>query len=209
MYKKTISLLMIALLIISLSSCSDLGIGDALALDEDLHIRFKYLEDNRIEYQETIYYLSPMSFLWGEEEILDTLGDYKYIGWTGARFFYKSHIFGDSMEAPTFLYSTNTRETYLKEDYDYQTDDFLVNGTDAIIRFCDDLLETDYENSAIYSQKSTEVIISSVNHPTLKAQLFIVIDDEEWYAVSRSLTAFKLSEHFIDILINNEIIPNP
>ena len=107
MYKKTIMIFLIVIMI-TLCGCSSLGIKQALDLDEDLHIKFNYLENENIEFQGNEYYHSPMSFLWNGKETRTNL---KYLGWVGERFFYHSNVLGNSTEPPVFLYVIDKETT--------------------------------------------------------------------------------------------------
>ena len=215
MYKRGILTLIIVLSMLFLSSCNfayiwesisnPLGIGDALALDEDLHTPINHLGDDRYEIQGSIYYLPPLSFLCGSKGAIEASGNYEYIGWTGDRILY-SEFYGDSRESPVFIYVPNTKHTFLREDYDYQTDNFQVADTDEVICFSNDLLNTDYENTNLFNRTHTTILISSVSHPTLTVTLYIVVDGDEWYAITNDMKPFLLSEHFTNILIDNQIV---
>ena len=208
MRKNIITLLIVVLLLFSLSGCEDLGIGEALALKEKDRLEVNVLEDDEslIEYQGNVYYLSPMPFLWGSRETLDVTGDYEYLGWVGGRFLYHSYVYGDTRENPTFLYSTRTETIHLREDYDYRSDSFLIEGTESIIRFSDDLLDTGRDYMELFNSGSIEIVISSVTHPALKAKLFVLKDGATWYGVSRDMKPFRLSDNFVNILADNKII---
>jgi len=209
MYKKIFTVLIIVVLIVSVSGC---GIRDALELDEDLHIELNWVDDDRIEYQGNIYYHSPIDFLRGEKWDIEATGEYEYLGWSGSRWFYSSHIFGNTKENPVFLYSTNTTQTLFREDYDYRIDTFLIDGTDDTFRICDDLLDLDPEEPVIapYSEKinKAEITITSTTYPTLKANwTAYYIDDYGWFVYTNSgWDVFRLSEHFINILTENGIL---
>ncbi|MBR3917738.1 MAG: hypothetical protein IKJ59_03260 [Clostridia bacterium] len=201
MYKKTIMIFLIVIMI-TLCGCSSLGIKQALDLDEDLHIKFNYLENENIEFQGNEYYLSPMSFLWNGKETRTNL---KYLGWVGERFFYHSNVLGNSTEPPVFLYVIETAETYFIKDYNYIDDEFLIEGTDDVICFGDDLLEIDC-GIGIAPSPNVDIIISSVKYPELKAELSVFFSGVSWYAKSSGLQTFKLSDHFVSVLNENSLL---
>lgn len=205
MCKRILAVLLVALLATSLSGC---GIPQALALDEDEHIDFAYFEDDitRFEYDGNVYYKPPVPFL--DQFIVNEEAGYAYLGWVGSRFWYSSFVYSNSIEEPVFLYKTETRTTYLREDYDYRTDTFLVEGTGEVICFGEALLETDRKQTSCVNYNTQEVVLSSVKYPLLKAMWYVYIEDNEWYAVSfEYMTPFKLSEDFIDILIDHDLVP--
>lgn len=206
MYKNVISILMVVLTTF-LCGCNDLGISDAIALDENEHISFEHLGNDRIEFQGNIYYLSPINFLWGNEGFLKNEGNCKYIGWSGARFGYKSFVFGDSADNPTFLYFTNTSSTYLIESFDYKNETFNIEETKESFVFCDNLLPCD-EKAAIFGVTCSTIIISSSVCPPLKMRLSIFNEGDQWYAASSNMVKFRLTEHFVNILDENNLLNN-
>lgn len=109
--RKKVLLSILVVFIFTFCACGEsptFGLSDNLALDEELYIKFNHIDDERIELLSNIFYLSNVSFLWGEEGDLKVAGGYEYLGWIGSRFWRKSHMFADSKENPTFMYSTNT-----------------------------------------------------------------------------------------------------
>lgn len=205
MYKKIVLVLLIVFMLV-LCGCSDLGVGDAIALDEDMHIEFNHIDDVHIEFRGNIYYLSHIKFLWGEKWNLEADEEYEYLGWTGSRFWYKSHIFAESKENSTFLYSTNTESTYLKEDFDYKTESFSINGTDIVFVFNDDLLECEGEQAEIFGKFTSDIVISSISCPKLRARLSFFDENNEWYAASNNMIKFKLSDHLVELLEQNNLL---
>ena len=202
---KILALFMIALLCASLSACNMLGIEEALALDEKKHIPILHVDEDRYLIQDHTYYLPTVEFLQGSGGQIEASGKYEYIGWTGDRFVY-SEFYGDSAESPVFVYVPNSGHTFLREDYDYTTDTFLVEGTEITLCFADDLLDTEYANTNLFNRKTIDISISSVTHPTLTAPLYLVKDGVLWYGINHHNKVFVLSKRLIDLLIENEII---
>lgn len=210
MYKRITFALFCVFCLICFSGCNDLGISDALSLDDDKHIKLNFIDDDSydsFEYKGTVYNLSEIDFLRAGEGELFASDKYEYLGWTGSRFWYRSHIFADSLDNPTFIYSTNSRDTYFREDYNYLTDTFIIEGTDDTIRLCDDLLDVDSDKHS-FGKSTNEIVISSVNHPTLTAKFDIMICDGSLYACAQTNTvvAFRISENFTNVLIDNHIV---
>ena len=205
MYNTIIKFLAAVFSIIELLGINTYGVADALALDSEMHIVVDYLDNGGIEYQGTTYYLPQVSFLKASGGELEASGEYEYIGWSGDRIFHFEY-YGDSAQTPTFIYNPDLHETYLREDYDYRTDIFVVEETDIVISFDDDLLDTDYADTNLFGRERTFVSISSVSCPPLKATLSIINDGGVWYAVSNDKIAFELSERLVDVLLEKEII---
>ena len=211
MCKKLLVLFIVALLIFTMVSCNDLGISEALALDEKEHLVLDSGETNGVEYvvyNGCTYRASALDFLRDGNRHPQAKGDYEYvyIGWTGSRFGYSSFIYGDFINNPTFLYSSRTEKIYLREDYDYRNDNFLIEGIEETLNFRDDILDTDYSNTNLFNRKAKEIVLSSVIHPSLWVKLFIVKEGENWYAITGSMVPFELSDRAVNILINNKII---
>lgn len=212
MCKKLLVLVIILLLIFSLVGCNDLGLGNALALDEKEHLFLNCVNTNGIEYatyQNNTYYSSNLGFLFDGNWTPQAKGDYEYvyIGWTGSRFGYHSLIYGNSLNTPIFLYSSRTGKIYLREDYDYRSDVFLIEKTEETLNFRDDILDTDYCNTNLFNRESKEIILSSVTHPSLWVKLFVVKDEDKWYAITSTMLPFELSNRTVTVLLNNNIIP--
>lgn len=209
MYKKILVVLLCVLICFPLSGCGSwFGIKYSLALDEDLHTPINDLGNGQYEIKGQIYYLPPIEFLNETKRTIEASGKYEYIGWTGDRILY-SEFYGDSRESPVFVYVPNTNHTLLRTDYDYKADTYLIEGTTALISLGEDLLDTGYTNTELFNRKCTEIIVSSETHPTLTARLHIVLDNGAWYAISNTHVGYKLSEHFVNVLVENEIISAP
>ncbi len=206
MYKKYFAVLMIVLFCFLLSGCGSwLGVKHSLSLDEDLHTPINKLENGQYEIKGKIYYLPSIEFLGSSGFDITDPEKYEYIGWTGDRILY-SELYGDSRESPVFVYATNADHTLLRKDYDYNKDTFWVEGTKACVSLGEDLLDTGYTNTELFNRNSTAITVSSVTHPTLKARLYIVFDNGDWYAISNTHVGYKLSEHFVSVLVENKII---
>ena len=206
MFKKTIALLFAFIHIFLVSGCNELGVSDALNLDESEYIQLKSIDYEHFEYNGNVYYLSPMDFLRNETGNFSFSDKCKYLGWTGDRLAY-NYLYVDSFDNPTFIYFTVSNNIYFKEDYDYQTDTFLIDGTNDTIRFCDDLLAIDYDISP-FGLSTKPLVISSVECPALTETLDVLIFDGALYVCTQTNTtvAFEISEKFTNILLDNKIV---
>ena len=214
-HKITALILTVLILALSLSACSKertndflneitLGLWERILLDEEVHNIIKYNEDDTIEYQGNTYYRAPMMFLDDTSTTIQKRG-YEYIGWCGPRFFYIDTFYGDSKDAPNILYNTRLRYTYFREDYNYKTDIFKLEGTEDIIRFDEDLIES--SRTASITVRKEYIRLLSSTHPSLYFGLGIVLDNGVWYAEANDLSlTFVLSENFVEILVKNQII---
>lgn len=215
-HKITALILTVLILTLSLSACSKertndfldeitLGVWSRILLDEELHNIVKYNEDDTIEYQGNTYYRAPMMFINDYSNTVEKERGYEYIGWNGPRFFYIDVYYGDSKDAPSILYNTRLRDTYFREDYNYKTDIFKIEGTEDVICFGEDLIES--SRTASITARKEYIRLFSSTHPSLYFGLGIVLDNGVWYAEANDLSlTFVLSENFIEILVRNQII---
>ena len=183
---------------LSLCSCSGYGIEQARELDENKHIVFTYLDDS-IEYNGEIYYKSPVNY-----DLAGSDSDYEYLGWVGMRWFKHSHVYCDSPDNPTFLYTD--QYTYFIESFDYTTEVFKIEGTDETLVFCDDLIQCD-EMASMFGRIENEIIISSATCPKLRMSLHTYVDDDgEFYIGSNNNVKFKMSDRLYKILSENGML---
>ena len=212
----TISIILVFTL--SLSGCSNdqansflseitLGLWDRILLDEKTHNVVEYVDLNTAKYQGNTYYLAPMIFIQDSSTTVQEDRGYEYIGWSGPRFFYIDNFYGDSKDSPSILYNTRLRYTYFRQDYDYKTDKFNLEGTDDYVCFSDDLIElsTIPSDDGAYTSK-LYVDLTSSTHSSLDIHLGIFEENGIWYAYSMDFVYFELSENFVEILIKNQII---
>ncbi len=213
--KVTVTVLIVLILILSLSACSKeetnsflnevtLGVWDRLLLDEETHNIVEYVDNDMIKYQGNTYYLAPMIFIQDSYTAVQEDRGYEYIGWCGPRFFYIDTYYGDSKDSPNILYEARLEYTYFREDYDYKTDTFKIEGTEDVLCLSEDLIETSYKPSNLWAQ--TYISLSSSTHPSLNINLGIFENDGTWYAYSMDRVYFELSENLVEILIKNQII---
>ncbi len=212
--KTTVLFLVILILMLSLSACTredvdvfldeiTLGVWSRILLDEELHNIVKRNEDDTIEYKGNTYYRAPMRFINDSSYTVEEERGYECIGWNGPRFFYIDAYYGDTKDAPNILYSTTRYYTYFREDYNYKTDIFKIEGTEDVICFGEDLMETSRKPEKKWGE---EIRLVSSTHPSLDIYLDIIIENGIWYAQSSDLVYFEVSENFVEILVKNQII---
>ena len=217
--KVTATILTILILTLSLSACSKeatnsflnevtLGVWDRILLDEKTHNVVEYVDLNTAKYQGNTYYLAPMIFIQDSSTTVQEDRGYEYIGWSGPRFFYIDTFYGDSKDSPSILYNIRLSYTYFRQDYDYKTDRFKIEGTEDYICFSENLIaHSDIQSTDGFYYTSKEyVVLSSSTHPSLDIRLGIFEDEGIWYAYSMDFVYFELSENFVEILIKNQII---
>lgn len=216
--KITAVILIVMILALSLSACSKeetnsslneatLGLWDRILLDEKTHNVVECVDIDTVKYQGNTYYLAPMTFIQDSETTVQEDRGYEYIGWSGPRFFYIDTFYGDSKDSPSILYNTRLSYTYFRQDYNYKTDTFKIEGTEDHICFSENIIElSDHPSTDGAYPSNTAVVLSSSTHPSLDIRLGVFEDQGIWYACSMDLVYFELSENFVEILIKNRII---
>ena len=210
-HKITALILTVLILTLSLSACSKertndflneitLGLWERILLEEKTHNIVKYGENDTLQYQGNTYYRAPIIFI---NDSSNRRG-YEYIGWNGPRFSYNDTFYGDSKDAPNILYNSRLPITYFREDYNYKTDLFKLEGTEDVICFGEDLMETSRKPENEYGGE--DIFLVSSTHPSLDIHFDIIIENGIWYAQSDDFVYFEVSENFAEILIKNQII---
>jgi hypothetical protein len=94
-------------------------------------------------------------------------------------------------------------DLYLRSDYKYEADTFILEGTDYSFVFSDMLCRSSdfpYNPFTIYSNQ-TDITLYSKQYPRLKIQLHLFYVDNTWYAGGESKDAlFEVSNELLDIL---------
>ena len=211
MVKRIISLLLIFALALSLTSCSfaselidarrmywhymteyweQKGKVDIVLIDEneDEYLNY-YAEYNEKRYNldhydlfEPMYDTSlPMDQCAAEGDVL--------IGWNWPYFgfWFLDVYYSNTSDDPMFIYAPRLQELYVREDYSYETDTFVVDGTDQSFVFSDMLTPVDdakheYLHHYVLSRDCIELPLYSETCSRLRIALELVCVDNEWYA---------------------------
>jgi hypothetical protein len=196
-----------------LTSCGPLyGVKEALALDEDLHNIIKagensYGENYYIIYQDTKYYCDEMylfSLHGGSGSYVE--GDV-WLSWNGPRFFYKNFYYSDTAENPVFIYEIRCDDIFFREDYDYKSDTFVIEGTDKKFVFSDAITEQEVEYDLFktyYEQK--DFVIYSEKYPRIRTELTLFFESGEWCVIGTGYFGFAITDEFAEILTEEGII---
>ena len=211
MAKRIISLLLIFALALSLTSCSFVselidarrtywhymteywkqkGKVDIVWTDEneDEYLNY-YAEYNEKRYNldhydlfEPVYDTSlPMDQCAAEGDVL--------IGWNWPYFgfWFLDQYYSNTSDDPMFIYAPRLRELYIHEDYNYETDTFVIEGTDQSFVFSDMLTPVDdakreYLHPYVLSRDCIELPIYSKTCSRLRIAFELICVDNEWYA---------------------------
>ena len=126
------------------------------------------------------------------------------LGWYYS-FPFSTQFYSESLESPVFIYTLGSdTSVYLKQDYEYCTDAFVVEETDTEIVWKDIFSS---KTKHLRFSNSITVNLYSKQHPRIKTSLEIAFIDEQWYVrVLGSQETWIPSNEFIKILSDNEII---
>ena len=210
MLKKILLLICSFVLVFSLTSCAE-----RRALDENLHnvIEYVYKEDGitvtGIRYHNDYYHADELGIF---SEMTNTYfaheGDVR-LSWNGSRFGYMSSFYSYTTDSPMFIYKLYMTDdcVYFHEAYNYTSDTFVIDGTDAEIVFSDISNFSKLSNPP-HLRGDIRIQLYSKNHPRIRMQLKLECIGNQWYlspAVG-SVISWTASDEFINILSENGII---
>ncbi len=209
MYKKILLLICSFILMLNLTSC---GVKQVLELDENLHF---FIEDARgedgfegIYYKDEMYYIDRWNLFavkndsWNINE-----GDF-LLSWNGTRFGYKKMFYSYTKDTPLFIYETAFDDVFFNKTYDYLSDTFVINGTEAEIVFSDIVSDLS-KHTNVNLQEAVCIQLYSKNHPRIRMELDLECINNQWYfcsSLSGSSPTWTASNAFVQLLSKNGII---
>lgn len=212
MFKKSIVLIWIFLLILSLSSC---GLDYRYSLDENKHNKIEVvMEDEDVTsliYQDTGYYFVGSTNFFSvmtyetEDGYYLSFEDDTLLSWNGNRYiWYIDEYYSYTVDMPLFIYNSRLNWVYFREDYDYKSDIFVIEGADSEIVW-NSIFDSADEDIDFTPQKN--VSIYSKQCPRIKTSLELSLVDGQWFMrCSDSKETWIPSDEFLKILSDNGII---
>ena len=216
MYKSIAILLLISTILIMSSSCSSsspYGVWKNLC-DQYPNEKGKVqvIKDNdggdyHIEYEGTVYNIDKLK-LFKEKEYTNKIPeDDILVGWDSLPFCigYLDKYYSYTKDNPVFIYISRYNELYLRNDYNYETDTFVIEGSDKEFVFADMLtLSSDpYDTLSIYANQ-TDIVLYSKQYPRLRIPLRLFCVDNTWYVGGKSDKAlFEVSDELFNMLNTN------
>ena len=172
-------------------------------------------------YQDTIYYLDTKSIFAPDETDLTV-----FIGWCGVlggvleRWAYIHEYYANQKDTPIYIYDKLSYEVFLRNDYDFDSDLFTVEGTDLKLSMHNVLIgeKQHFDCPKTILATAEELLLCSDAIPALKIPLTIFMHENNWYAVTKNgylfptsttcsvWDAYSVSDEFIQILLENGII---
>ena len=130
------------------------------------------------------------------------------VGWSSLPFglWYIDTYYSYTADNPVFIYMPRLHELYLREDYRYETDTFIIEGTDARFVFSDMFSLSDtfsYQSTSHYTGER-DIVLYSEQYPRLRMPLRLFRMNGVWYAGGdRDNAIFEVSDDLLDMLINS------
>ena len=217
MYKRIAILLLISTILIMVSSCS---ISSTYRLWKDMCNQYpdqkgmiQIISDNddgdyHIEYEGYDYNIDKLKLFSVRENTHEIPKDDVLVSWNALPFGigYLDKYYSYTNDNPVFIYISRYDELYLRNDYNYETDMFVIEGSNEEFVFGNMLsLSNDffYDTFSIYSNQ-TDITLHSKQYPRLKIQLRLFCVDNTWYVGGGSDDAlFEVSDELLNILNTN------
>lgn len=217
MCKHIAALLLICTMLIMVSSCSPssaYGVWkDMCDQYPDQKGKIQIISDNdegdyHIEYEGVDYNIDKLKLFRVRESTHEIPEDDVLVGWNALPFGlgYLDKYYSYKNDNPVFIYISRYNELYLRNDYNYETDVFVLEGTNKEFIFGNMLsLSNDfsYDIFSIYSTQ-TDITLHSKQYPRLKIQLRFFCVNNIWYAGGESDDAlFEVSDELLNMLNTN------
>ncbi len=209
MQKKILLLICSFILMFNLASC---GVMQVLELDENLHNAIKDArgEDGLegIYYQDEMYYIDRWNLFAVRNDSWNINEGDILLSWNGARFGYKKVFYSYTKDTPLFIYDATFDDVFFNETYDYLSDTFVINGTDAEIVFSDIASDLS-KHTNVNLQEDICIQLYSKKYPRIRMELDLECIESQWYfcsALSGSSPTWTASDAFVQILLDSGII---
>ena len=214
MLKRISLLLLISTILIMVSSCSP---SSAYGVWKDMCDQYpnqkgkiQIISDNdegdyHIEYEGVDYNIDKLKLFRVRESTIEIPEDDVLVSWNSfpLGIGYLDKYYSYTNDNPVFIYISRYDELYLRNDYNYETDTFVIEGSDKEFVFENILsLSNDffYDTFSIYSSQ-TDITFHSKQYPRLKIQLRLFCVNNIWYAGGDCSDAlFVVSNEFLDML---------
>lgn len=154
-----------------------------------------FVYQNKTYYANYIFDVTQFSGVRDEEDVLISSSIF-------------SEYYSYTENDPIYIYCISKGLTlYLSEDYDYQSDRFVIEETNSSFVFSEAISDqkyTDYDFDKAYPLETT-FDIHSETYPKIRTTVKILLEDDKWYAVL-DWDMYEVSDEFVDLLIENGII---
>ena len=123
---------------------------------------------------------------------------------------FSTKFYSDSSENPVFIYSIGgDTNLYLRQDYDYKSDTYVVGDTSKTVVFAEVLTKSDCSYDDLQNHgEPIKLVISLKNHSNMKLSLQLVRKNNIWYVIDANKESYVVSQSFLDFLYEIDIIPS-
>ena len=175
-------------------------------VDYSTYGNVKYIKEDDVygvTYQNRKYYPA-------KEGLFDIVCDYTEdveLGWYfNFPITFGAYYYSNRLENPLYMYCSATDEVYIREDYDYESDIFVIEGTDIEIVFSEAFTQKIMKkNSSISYSNTTSFLWHSKSEPELQIYAEIFNQNNSWYMNVTPVEAWELSNDFVSLLLENKI----
>ena len=209
MAKKVLILLLILTISMMLSSCQGYSVWEDMCNTyPDQMFKVQEVEDDEgnycAKYEGKVYYVEKSYMFYIRDNGKVQEGDV-LISWNSLPLgiWYMDCYYSDTADNPVFFYISRLSDVYLRSDYDYTLDTFVLDGTDNKFVFSDMLTPSDAFSHmlSMHYKGEVEVLLYSETYPRLQVPLLVFCADDVWFAASDCGTAlFEVSDEFVDML---------
>lgn len=164
--------------------------------------------DYHIEYEGVDYYIDKLKLFRVRESTVEISKDDVLVGWGSLPFGigYLDKYYSYTDDNPVFIYISRYDELYLRNDYSYEKDTFIIEGSNKEFVFGDMLsLSNDfsYDTFTTYSNE-TNITLYSKQFPRLQMPLCLFCVENKWYMGGRRDDAlYEVSDELLNLLNTN------
>ena len=185
--------------------------GDRSDLTREMKNKVEFVDDgdtHHIQYNGVNYYLDETKLLDTPRDADISDSEYIFLGWNGLRLGYVNRYYSETDESPAYIFNIRLNEVYIREDYDYTSDAFILEGTDERVMLSD-IIDGIYDFDPLHSYENMiEIALYSQSYPKLRGDLTVYTKDGVWYACGAGSTKVVLSENFVELLKETVLLNN-
>ena len=165
--------------------------------------------DYHVEYEGVDYHIDKLKLFNVRESTREIPEGDVLVGWDSLPFGmgYLDQYYSYTSDDPVFIYVSRYDELYVRNDYDYETDTFVIDGSDRELVFSDMFSlssEFSYDPFRSYPNE-TDITLYSKKYPRLQIPLRLFCVDDTWYFVGqRDKALFKVTDEFLGLLTVDE-----
>jgi hypothetical protein len=200
------SLLCLLCLCLLVSACFvSCGLDYRASLDENLHNQVDLVYDENDQDVSHVVYKGKTYTFFDSTDFLsiNTKNANTLLSWNGHRYVgYVSEYYSYTLEEPLFIYYKSW--VFLREDYDYKADMFVIKNSSAEIVW-KNIFGT--EQTRFNFQSPITVELYSKQCSRIKATLELEYVEDHWYvSVPGSQSVWILSDEFAEMLSQSGVI---